>query len=194
MAKKYLVCWLPFNILRVVTCVVSFADLRLLRTGLNFSWWAKSTLMILFDRIAPSIFTCALAASCPMNKVSKRQVLRVEWQGEARIEMHENKRRVSNTFLIAKNRPMGHARIKDNSTHHTVIEHDESIPLGLASRPRVVRELNVRYLTKPLEGLMKVNPRANCQLISYRIKISLTQRLPKEDSQHKFCRNERDAR
>ena len=146
MAKKYLVCWLPFNILRVVTCVVSFADLRLLRTGLNFSWWAKSTLMILFDRIAPSIFTCALAASCPMN----------------------------NTFLIAKNRPVGHARIKDSFTHHTVVEHDESIPLGPASRPRVVRELDVRYLTKPLEGLMKVNPRVKCQLISCRIKVSLT--------------------
>jgi hypothetical protein len=69
--KKYLMCWLPFNILKVVTCAASFADLRLLRVGFDFSWWAKSTLMILFDRIAPSIFTCALAASCPMNEVKQ---------------------------------------------------------------------------------------------------------------------------
>jgi hypothetical protein len=52
---------------------------------------------------------------------------------------------------------------RNTLTHLPVIEHNESIPLGFASGPRVVRELNVGYFTEPLEGLVKVNSRIECR-------------------------------
>jgi hypothetical protein len=62
---------------------------------------------------------------------------------------------------------MCHAWTKDDSTHLAVLVHDESIPPRLASRSHVVRELYIGYLTKPLEGPVKVDSRFGCQLVTH---------------------------